>query len=115
MKTINLERYGKIHPMCFCKANYLENNNLAIGLVTYIEGYPEPWSNLTVNLSVRCAENCAYIDTNNNGNDIIDWLVSNGLGKLTGTTRISGFCVYPEFEFNMEKLMEFCTDGDGIY
>ena len=113
---LTLKRYGKNHPMTFYTSTYAKNGNLYVGLATHIEGYPAPWSDLTVNLSVKCQENCAFIDTNNNqdysgnGDDIIDWLESNGLGKRTGRMQISGFCVYPEFEFNMEKLKEYIEE-----
>jgi hypothetical protein len=114
MKTITLERYGKKHPMCFNTAKYAENGNLYVGLTTMIEGWPEPWSNLTVNLSVKCKENCAFIDTNNNGNEIITWLEENNLGETTGRIAFSGWCVYPEFEFNMEELMKHVVSDERI-
>ena len=103
---INLNKYGNNHPMTFDLASYVENGNLYVGLVTNEEGYPEPWSNLTVNLSVNCDKDCGYIDTNNNGTEIVEWLITNKLGRLTGKMRTSGWCIYPEFKFNMEKLMQ---------
>lgn len=105
---INLTKYGRMHPMTFQLANYANNASLYVGLITNEEGYPEPWQNLTVNLALSktCKPNCAYIDTNNNGDEIISWLEENGFGEETGRIAISGFCFYPEFEFNMEKLME---------
>ena len=109
---INLKKYGTNHPMTFHLANYAENGNLYVGLLTNEEGYPEPWQNLTVNLSVSCEPNRAYIDTNNNGNRILDWLETNGLGKQTGIVRSSGWCFYPEFEFNMEELMKHVTKDE---
>ena len=109
---INLRKYGTNHPMTFELNNYCENNNLYVGLVTHEEGWPEPWSSLTVNLSVKCADDCAFIDTNNNGEEIIDWLVENKLGKPTGRIKVSGWCVYPEFKFNVETLMEHVTNDD---
>lgn len=111
---INLTKYGKNHPMTFELANYAENASLYVGLITNEEGYPEPWQNLTVNLneSRRCKPNCAYIDTNNNGDEIIRWLIDNGLGDMTGRIGISGFCFYPEFEFNMEALMEHVVSDE---
>lgn len=107
---LNLIKYGQVHSMAFELANYAENGNLYVGLLTYEKGYPQPWQNLTVNLSVRCAPNCAYIDTNNNGNEIIEWLEQNGLGKPTGNLMPSGWCIYPEFEFDMETLMGHVTE-----
>lgn len=111
---LNLHKYGNDHPMSFELASYCENDNLYVGLLTTEYGYPEPWQNLTVNLSVKCANNCAYIDTNNNGTEIIDWLVNNNLGRLTGKTRASGWCFYPEFEFNMDELMKHVVSDHRI-
>lgn len=104
-----LNRWGKSHPITFELANYVENGNLYVGMITNYEGYPEPYSSLTVNLSVKCKPNRAFIDTNNNGNEIISWLEQNGLGHCTGNLMPSGWCVYPEFEFNMDALMEHVT------
>ena len=113
---INLKKYGKNHPMTFQLANYADNGSLYVGLITNEEGYPEPWSNLTVNLaeSSRCKPNCAYIDTNNNGDSIVDWLETNGFGEFTGRVGFSGFCIYPEFEFNMEEILKHLASDDRI-
>lgn len=108
---LNLYKYGSNHPITFKLSQYAENGNLYVGLITTEEGYAEPWSGLTVNLSTPCKKNCAFIDTNNNGNEIIDWLISNNLGKLTGRTQLSGWCIYPEFEFNMEELEKHVEGG----
>ena len=111
---INMNKYGKNHPMTFELASYAENSNLYVGLITNEEGYPEPWQNLTVNLSVQCAKDCAFIDTNNNGEEIIDWLVKNKLGKPTGKIKVSGWCVYPEFKFNMKALAEHVVHDERM-
>jgi hypothetical protein len=105
---INLHKYGTNHPMTFELANYADNATLYVGLITNEEGYPEPWQNLTVNLdeSRRCKPNCAFIDTNNNGKEIIRWLEENNLGETTGRIAASGWCFYPEFEFNVDELMK---------
>ena len=107
MNTLTLKKYGNEYPMTFQTNHYCENGNLYVGLISHAEGFPEPWSNLTVNLSKKCKENCAFIDVNNNGTEIIPWLIENGLGNLTHRVECSGFAIYPEFEFNMERLMEF--------
>lgn len=104
---LNMIKYGAVHPMTFVMDQYSENGNLYLGLVTHESGFPEPWQNLTVNLSVKCKENCAFIDTNNNGTEIIEWLMTNQLGRLTGRMESSGFCVYPEFKFDMQKLKQY--------
>lgn len=111
---INLLKYGANHPMTFKLNNYCENDNLYVGLITNEDGYPEPWSNLTVNLSIKCADDCAFIDTNNNGEEIIDWLVKNNLGKPTGRIKASGWCVYPEFKFNIDELMKHVVSNNRM-
>ena len=107
-----MHKYDEDYQMYFELANYTENGNLYVGLIVYDEEekYYAPWQNLTVNLSVKCKPNCAYIDTNNNGYEIIDWLEQNKLGHCTGNLMPSGWCVYPEFEFDMEALMEHVTE-----
>jgi hypothetical protein len=107
---LTLKAYGKDHPISFELANYAENGNLFVGMITHNEGYPEPWGDLTVNLSVKCTSNRAYIDTNNNGSEIINWLVQNNLGYATGRLMNSGWCTYTEFEFNMDNLMKHVTE-----
>lgn len=114
MKTLILKKYGKGHPMSFKLARYAENGNLYVGLITHEDGYPEPWQNLTVNLSVKCEENYAFIDTNNNGHEILYWLLENCLGILTGREMRSGFCVYPEFLFFPNRLLEYTSEGKDI-
>lgn len=111
---INLKKYGKNHPMTFELNNYMDNGTLYVGLITNEEGYPEPWQNLTVNLDASrwCKPNCAYIDTNNNGDEIIDWLEKNGLGKATERIAASGWCFYPEFEFDMKALEQHVVSDE---
>ena len=114
MRTLTLNKYGKRHPITFMLNQYASNGNLYVGLITHEEGY-EPWSNLTVNFDVKCEKNCSFIDTNNNGNEIIVWLVENGLGYTTGLEMRSSFCTYPEFKFNMDKLLQYVMKGDNHY
>lgn len=94
---------------------YLDNGNLAIQLYEWNDDFPEPWAMLTVNLSVPCEKDCAYIDTNNNGRKILEWIVRNDLGKMTGRERRSGYCSYPEVHFNAERLRELDPDGYEKY
>lgn len=84
--------------------HYLENNNLFVGMVCY---NGEPFANLTVNLSVPCDENCAFIDTNNLGMGIMAWLEKNNLGTQTFRFQRSGFCEYYEFKFDMDKVKKY--------
>lgn len=45
-------------------------------------------------------KNCAYIDINNNDAEIIQAFVDAGYMKNTGSTKHSGFCVYPLYCFD---------------
>ncbi len=108
MKHLILNRWGSEHKIVFGIAKYTSNGNLAVSMVVEMEeDYYEPWSFLTVNLGRKCAPNCAFIDINNNGDDIIGWLIENNLGDVTGRMELSGFCIYPEFEFDMENLNKY--------
>lgn len=102
-----LNAWGEDHKISFHLANYNSNGNLYVGMICHDEEESEPWEDLTVNLDDKLAPNCAYIDTNNNGKEIIQWLTANNLGHLTGDYGFSGFCMYPEFEFNMHELIPY--------
>lgn len=110
MSTLTLNAWGRNHTITLHTNHYAENGNLYVGLICWDEGWPEPWSDLTVNLSTPCRENCAFIDTNNNGWEIIAWLIENKLGKLTGRERASGWCSYPEFEFDMDEINKYMEE-----
>lgn len=110
MKTIARTSWGQTHPISFIVNHYANNNNLSINMITTIDDYPEPFSFLTVNLNEKCAENCAFIDVNNNGPDIIDWLIDNKLGKLSGKIKQSGFCIYPEFIFDLNEIKNYICE-----
>lgn len=110
MKMLTLNKYGKEHPITFELGRYELNGNLYVGMITHENGYPEPWQNLTVNLGLKCENNYAFIDTNNNGHEILYWLLENCLGVLTGREIRSGWCTYPEFLFFPDKLLEYKGD-----
>lgn len=57
-------------------------------------------------------KNAAYIDTNNNGTEFIDFLEANGYAKKTGFFKQSGFCMYPLYIFKEEFLK---TAGEAEY
>ncbi len=84
------------------KAQYWDNKNLAIELFDPEEG---PFARLTVNLGKKLPDNQAYVDVNN-----CPWaerfIEENGLGEHQDKFGISGYCVYPLYEFNMDKVCE---------
>ena len=82
---------------------YANNKTLAIQL--WCED--GPFATLTVNLpdSQHNAE-CQYVDTNN-----CPWaeqfIEEYNLGAFTGYYGFSGFCMYPEYRFNIEELKKY--------
>lgn len=80
---------------------YVADGSLAIDL--WNEEYG-PIATLTVCLrDIFLAEDEAYVDTNN-----CPWapefIERENLGEKTGRMRGSGYCVYPAYKFNMDRL-----------
>lgn len=100
--------------------HYAVNGRIYLGLYTFSHddevedddcGWWEPYCDITVNLSAPLIDNktCAFIDTNN-GSFLYNWIIKNDLGKPTGRTANSGFCVYPEFELNIEEIRHYLSE-----
>ena len=80
---------------------YRNNGSLAILL---FENDDELFCDMTVNINdTTTGSNCAFVDTNNNP-WIIEFIVNNELGKPTGRCGTSGYCQYPEYEFDLTKM-----------
>lgn len=47
--------------------------------------------------------------------DIEKFITDNDIGEFTGFTQRSGFCEYPLYLFNVDKLRELCPDGMDKY
>ena len=81
---------------------YANNGTLAIQL--WCE--EEPFAMLTVNLDEPHRAECQYVDTNN-----CPWaeqfIAEYNLGAPTGNYGISGFCIYPEYRFDIEELKKY--------
>ena len=94
----------RVHP----KINmYANNNNLYVGLDYFDKEFVcwEPYCDVTVNVRKLPFLESA-IDTNNNGDRILKFLVDQGFGELTSKVQPSGFSVFPVFRFNPDKLRE---------
>ena len=113
MKTLKLNSmYGGEYEIALHKGVYLHGGNLYINLLCKTEYGWEPYSNLTVNLPENLPENQAFIDTNNNGFGITEWIKKHKLGKFTGKFGYSGFCSYPLFEFDMNEVNKYLIGGN---
>lgn len=93
---------------------YANNGRIAIFMLTNEEGYPEHYGSLTVNIDAPAPAYCGYLDTNNLSN-AEKFVTENGLGEFTGLTGRSGFCVFPLYLFNAEKLRELCPEQMAAY
>lgn len=89
--------------------------NLAIQLFSWQDDYLEQWSTLTVNLDGIREKDCAFIDINNNGEDILVWITRYGLAVPTGSWKRSGYCSYPEYRFKETLLRESDSEGYANY
>ena len=90
--VISFYEFGLENPVAFMLYNLEEESSF--GCYTHV----------TVNLpDCKRGTGCQFIDTNNNGNNILDWLEENNFGKRTGRFGESGFCEYPEFDFYKGK------------
>lgn len=81
---------------------YANNKTLAVQLMCE-DG---PFATLTVNLpesKKHCNGNRAFVDVNNCP-WACDFLESNELAKPLYRYGFSGFCTYPLYEFNLDKL-----------
>lgn len=104
--------YGEDYLLTPMVRTYKNNKSLAI----FLYGEDDEWfCDITVNLPENQLSNperkdIAFVDTNNS-----PWLPAfiekHGLGKPTGNYGMSGFCVYPEYEFDLSKLN---TDADSF-
>lgn len=115
MKTFDLELFGTIHKIQLCVSAYCDNGSLAIVMNDWASGEEEPWNVLTVNLDSACPMDCAYIDTNNNGEEILPWIDRHGLAAPTGRYGYSSYCRYPEYRFRSEILQALDPDGYAAY
>lgn len=103
--SIKLERYGHVHDITFELDRYASGGGLAIVMNCHDDGWKEPYGVLTVNLEDHPTYGSrAYVDTNNLGDEILQWITDNNLGQPTGEIGYSGFCVYPEYEFNLDEI-----------
>lgn len=84
-----------------------QDDNLYLGLRYYDEeeGRTDFFGSITVNTDALPYLHSA-IDTDKNGEKILDFLEKNGFGKRTGREISSGFCRYPVFCFNEEAVQK---------
>lgn len=92
---------------------------IAILLYSLEDNELEYYADITVNLPKHPRDaGCQFVDTNNNGEDLLDWLEEIKFGKRTGNNAQSGFCEYSEFDFysgeNFWVYKKLCSDSQLI-
>ncbi len=106
--------FGTTENVTLTVNTYVDNNSLYVGMITEEDGFPEPYGDVTVNLLAAVPPYCAFVDTNNMP-ELEDFLVKNGIAEFTGLMQQSGYCSYPLYLFDMEKMRELCPDGMAAY
>jgi len=111
-----IDSYGDLIKVSAQLDMYRDNDNLYIGLTCYDEDLEaeDSYCDLTVNVDKLPYLHSA-IDTTYNGEGKLKFLLDNGFGEPTGKYGHSGFCSYPIFRFNEEKLMEIEPDVFRVY
>ena len=113
--TLELKtQFGTTENVTLTVNTYVDNNSLYVGMTTAGDGFPEPYGDVTVNLLSSVPPYCAFVDTNNMP-ELEDFLVKNGIAEFTGLTQKSGYCSYPLYQFNAEKMRRLCPDGMAAY
>lgn len=99
---MTITSYGETHEVNVFSSHYTANNNYAVVIRTTIG---EPYAVLTVNLDEVLPAGYAFVDTNN-----CPWaeefITKYQLGEPVGRAKQSGFCVYPLYRFNTDKIEE---------
>lgn len=108
MKTFEINTPWNTTNGCFLvKETYLNNLHVALSIFCD-EG---PFADLTVNIDgiERFPKNFSCIDTNDfpQGTMLAEQL---GIGKPTEYVLRSGFCTYPVYEFDMDKIKEYIEE-----
>lgn len=115
LQFIQLEAWGKNRELCIEAGRYSMGGGLALQLYEksgYVE--LEPYVTLTVNLPEQGGEkNRAFVDTNNFP-AAPKLIFENKLGRPTGNFGYSGYCAYPEYEFDPAALEKFCLNPEDL-
>ena len=104
--------YGEIEKVNLELGTYDFGGGLYVGLSFYdpeLEGMDFYGDVTTCILPLEPFMAC--VDTNNNSEKIIAFLVGHGIAEPSGRMLPSGYCMYPVFKFNPEKLAELDPKG----
>ena len=109
-KKYKFTAYGEKFTIILAIGNYASNGTLAVEMICVdSKGVEEPFASLTVNIadSDKYANNkdLAFVDTNNLGMSIMQWLIDNDIAEETDIVGFSGYCMYSLMKFKNEALV----------
>ena len=103
MKTFEFSTSYETYKDCyFLTGNFMEDNSLSLEIWNDEYG---PIADMTRCLGGAC-EGYGFLDMNNCP-WAAEFVKKLGIGKDTGLSRRNGYCIYPLYEFNMEKVREY--------
>ena len=116
LEYMQFEAWGDVHELCIEAGHYSRGNGLFLQLYEKCgDGELEPYATLTVNLPDHsCGKNRAYVDTNNFP-AAMSLISEYRLGRLTGNIEASGYCNYPEYEFNLAEIEKHCLNPEELF
>lgn len=107
MEYMKLTTWGDTYDLCAQIGQYVHGNGLAIQLHFKNGDALEPYATMTVNLkNCPTGENRAFVDTNGFP-EVVKLIDEYKLGKPTGRRGLSGYCIYPEYEFDRKELEKY--------
>lgn len=112
-KTVRLPIRKKPVRIAFSLAKY-PNGNTAIHVYRPILFGYRYWDTITVNTAVVYPANCACIDTNQHGHELVFSLKKQNLATQIGMCNVSNFCKCPVFQFDLEKFQQYCISNNAL-
>lgn len=118
-KLLTLQTPYETYKVSLQISTYADNDRLAVILIGWEKKNKRwvsfPIDDITVNLPEEqiTAENCNFVDTNNLPY-IYSFLATNNLAHPTDNCGISGYCIYPEYQFNMDEIKKHVV-GKNVY
>ena len=102
-------------PVTIVVYRYTSNGCLYVGLNKRPDEHGDDYfGSVTVNLPGSVPEHCAYVNTNNLSG-ILPFLKEYKLAKPLPVIGTRGFCAYPLFQFDIERLREFAPEDVEVY
>lgn len=104
---MKITSWGKTYDVKLNVTKYGYWDNLCVRIEYYddeFDGYM-PYANLTVNIC-NLPDGYACLDTNNLS-CAEEFVTEYGIAVPTGEYKVSGFCTYPVYKFDMKKMEEY--------